>query len=290
MNFFSSIFKSKNKPFFDALFNKKNKEKGGIWLLVPVFIIGSLALTGADVIYSWITGTPDALWNAIVLGIADLILSASMAIADLTSNIFSSIIANVLNQKITTDPIFLDGWASVRDLANMLIVLGFVVVGIAFTLRLEGYGTKKVLLSLILIALLINFSPVICGLIIDGSNILYTSLDSNISGDVGNSITFNIEVAAFGKSIIRPNEPQEEVPGALTKVLRNSNALEYAAKEILFSLLYILVIFTFFYLSFIFVERYIYLSILFVLSPLAFFCLVFPATKKYWTMWWENII
>ena len=65
-----------------------------------------------------------------------------------------------------------NGWRVVRDLTNMFIVLGFVVIGIATILRIREYEARKILIPLIAIALLVNFSRVFCGLIIDGSNII----------------------------------------------------------------------------------------------------------------------
>jgi hypothetical protein len=74
-----------------------------------------------------------------------------MGIILLAESVFgyaSKFLAYVVNPEftgrtITGDPVFIRVWASSRDIANMLIVLAFVAVGIAFTLRIEGYGTKK---------------------------------------------------------------------------------------------------------------------------------------------------
>lgn len=63
------------------------------------------------------------------------------------------------------------GWKACRDFTNMLFILFMVVVAFGTILRTEGYGVKKLLPKIIGAALLINFSLVLCAVIIDFSNI-----------------------------------------------------------------------------------------------------------------------
>lgn len=63
-------------------------------------------------------------------------------------------------------------WKTSRDLANLGIVLGFVLVAIATILKIEKYSWEKMLWRLVLVALLINFSLVLCGMFVDLSNFL----------------------------------------------------------------------------------------------------------------------
>ncbi|GAI30419.1 unnamed protein product, partial [marine sediment metagenome] len=65
---------------------------------------------------------------------------------------------------------------------NMLLVLILVYIAIATILRLAGYETKKLLITFIIVALLVNFSPVICGLIVDASNIVMNFFLSEVTG------------------------------------------------------------------------------------------------------------
>lgn len=70
------------------------------------------------------------------------------------------------------NPIIQYGWTQTRDLANMIVVIGLIIVGIATALRIKDYEAQKILAPLIIAAVLINFSPLLCGLVIDGSNIV----------------------------------------------------------------------------------------------------------------------
>jgi len=161
------------------------------------------------------------------------------------------------------------GWTIVRDLANMMIILGFVVVGIAFALRMESYGSKKVLFNLIIAAILINFSLVICGVFIDGTNILMVFF----FGNTGELSTWIPAIQDFLK---------------LFSGISSDNIMEFAPK--LFALVFFNFIAFFVYLAYAFLilGRVVALWALVILSPLAFVCYVFPATKTVWNMWWSN--
>jgi len=164
------------------------------------------------------------------------------------------------------------GWRVVRDLANMFVVLGFVIVGIATTLRIREYQAHKTLVPLIIAAILINFSPMICGMIIDGSNIL---MDHFLKSG-----------AAMAKSF----------GDSLTKQLGDfKGAWDQGAIAILglaagFSFVNIIMFFILLIFSFLFIIRYVALWSLVILSPLAFVCYVFNFTKKYFNMWWDSFL
>jgi hypothetical protein len=82
------------------------------------------------------------------------------------------------------------GWQTARDLANMLFILFMIIIAFATILRIEGYGIKKLLPKVIIIALLINFSMVFCKIIIDFSNITANFFIQNIKSTLnGKSMT-----------------------------------------------------------------------------------------------------
>jgi len=76
------------------------------------------------------------------------------------------------------------GWKVVRDVANMFFVLFLVIIAFATILRNEQYGAKKLLPKLIIIALLINFSFVLSGAVVDFSNITASLFINNIRGKI----------------------------------------------------------------------------------------------------------
>ncbi len=164
------VSKEKIKNFSADLFDKSNRQRG--FAILPwVVVTAVVALFG--------TG-----YQAISKAGGDFVAGLGMFLISIGSTVFNigiDFLTFVLSPpfsdyNITGDPTFISGWTSVRDIANLFIVLGFVVIGISFALRIGEYGSKKVLFSLIIIALLVNFSGLFCGLIIDASNIIMKDL------------------------------------------------------------------------------------------------------------------
>lgn len=165
------------------------------------------------------------------------------------------------------------GWPIVRNLANMIIVLGFIVIGVATALRIKDYEAKKLLKNLIIVALLINFSLFICGVVIDASNILVNTFVK------GFSLSDLWETSAI-KTFVE-----------LTKTgAGGDNPIGFLAKAfatIFFNIMSMVVFFLYF---FIFLFRFYAIWILVILSPLAFVFSVFPVTRKFYDMWLNNFI
>ena len=212
----------------------------------------------------------------LVSAIADSLDWIFWKAAAIASWLFSEVVSHFLDKPITKNSILFAGWSTVRDFANMLIVLGFVIVGIATTLRIQEYQAKKLLLPLIMIALLINFSNIFCGILIDTSNIAVKSLAGiNPNGSQGMAIVETL-VAADNAAAIEAG--------------KDGDANAYLGSILWFCAFYLATAITFFVLSFIFIERYAILALLFILSPLAFTFWIFPASKKLWTEWWNHFL
>jgi len=96
-----------------------------------------------------------------------------------------------INFSINTDNFRLEsvqtGWTVFRDLANMVFIFVLVYIAIATILQLSNFNTKRVLATLIIVALLLNFSFFLTGIVIDISNIsgkfLYDSMTVTSSGE-----------------------------------------------------------------------------------------------------------
>jgi hypothetical protein len=76
------------------------------------------------------------------------------------------------------------GWKVCRDFTNMLFILFMIVIAFGTILRTERYGVKKLLPKVIGVALLINFSLVLCSVIIDFSNITADFFIKDIKGKI----------------------------------------------------------------------------------------------------------
>lgn len=177
--------------------------------------------------------------------------------------------------KPANNPIIETGLGVTRGFVNMLLVLVLVYIAIATILRLAGYETKKLLVTFIAIALLVNFAPVICGLIVDASNIVMNFFVQDLSAD-----TFG-ELMGRKVSDLSSGFGKESDWDKIWQIVIQLAVMV----PFLFVSTLILLLFTL-----IFILRYIVIWLLVILSPLAFVCYILPVTKKYFEMWWKQFL
>ena len=242
---------------------------------------------------------PDKMIDKIVKIFSLTVLWVSKALAQYAGGLFEYVFGTMVKEdawSITRDCInnsasppvcvptfagaaFLTAWGEVKKWANMLIVLALLGVAIATILRFKEYEAKKLLPGILIAALLINFSVVFVGLIIDGSNIIMKELLGATNGTEGSNLVLNIDTAWNNSVLKMPVETAYQ-------------ALGYAGLNAIFTVMYIIVSIALIWFSFIFMERYVILAILFILSPLAFVFYVFPLpkAKQLFQDWWQHLI
>ena len=178
----------------------------------------------------------------------------------------------------------LEGWRIVRDIVNMLFILVVIAIGLGVALRIREYEIKKTVPRLIAMALLINFTPLICGVIIDASNILMNFfLGAGAGGfdELGRMLESPLKTLAGSlRSVIEGVVHRDWQKMAWGLCFKPIMALAFNA----FATLVILI------LAALFLARYLFLWLLTILSPLAFFCNILPQTQRVWRMWWEQFI
>jgi hypothetical protein len=187
-----------------------------------------------------------------------------------------------ISLKFTQNPFVDIGLSITKNFANMGFIIFLVAIALATALRIEEYKAKKTLVTLILIALLVNFSPVLCGFIIDASNIVMDFFLHHVTGLLGFK---NFVDAAFN---------------SLWNLVFGSG-LDLAATIAAAMQIIIMIVFNFFagfifiLFSALFIMRYIMLWILVILSPIAFVSYILPITRRgqsllSWRKWWEQLI
>ncbi|MFA5169453.1 MAG: hypothetical protein WC386_02585 [Candidatus Paceibacterota bacterium] len=180
----------------------------------------------------------------------------------------------------TDNVIILAGWGVVRNVANAVLVLGLVIIAITIILGLQENKSKKLLITFILIALLINFTPVICEFIITGFNIITYSFLTG-SGVSSDGYAFGISNAfTYLKNL--DNNTNFGIQGASAMIL------------LIFSIFFGIILILY---AILFVARNIILWILIIFSPIAFATKVFPEFKHiknlfpnilHWDDWWAS--
>ncbi|MGB9726542.1 MAG: hypothetical protein ACPLXB_00315 [Minisyncoccia bacterium] len=161
-------------------------------------------------------------------------------------------------------------WKVMRDLANLGIILGFILMAVATILKIEKYSWEKILWRLVIVALLVNFSLVICGMLVDLSNFLTTYFLTGVANQplefktILQYTTTKIVCAPVGEALGGWHELAAAMLGIVVVII--------FIGQILGLILYTII-------------RIITLWLTLGLSPLAFLSLAFPGLEKIADSW-----
>ncbi len=214
----------------------------------------------------------------VVLWIIETLLSKLLYLA---ANLADIILGMTQFTKVSIVTI---GWTITRDLANMFFVLILLVIAIATILRVETYGMKALLPKLIIAALLINFSLVIAGAIIDFTQVL---------------TNFFIESAAGGKNVsviimegLQVHELYEHDDGLALISLKTFLGPSIAQlMESAFAVAILMTaVFAFCAIGFFLIVRIAILWLLLILAPIVWLLMVIPQTESMWKSWWNSFL
>jgi hypothetical protein len=196
----------------------------------------------------------------------------------------SSIFTYIADAKNITNILEADalyaGWGVVRDTLNIAFILVLIFTAFSTIFHIEKYNYKKMLLTLVLMALLVNFSWPIIRFIIDVSNTLMYTIIKALLGDYSN---------AEGLSGIFTNLAKE----SQLKEILAPKAADLENKDISFLIAAIVFVFilaaTLLTFSILLVVRIIALAILIVFSPIAFVGSIFPTSGNPAGKFWDYL-
>lgn len=173
-------------------------------------------------------------------------------------------------------PTVMVGWVMVRDVANMFFVVVLLAIAIGTILGLEQYEWKKTLVKFILSAVFINFSNLICGLIIDVAHVF--------------TITFlNAVVGAAGGNFINMFKLDSVYKMTGTQIGTGEGLKAEVFIGVLSGMIFaVLAAVTIGAYVVVMAARVVVLWVLIILSPLAYILQVIPQTQQYAGMWWDK--
>jgi len=174
-----------------------------------------------------------------------------------------------------------ESWAFFRNMANIaVIILLLVIIFSQITgFGIDNYGIKRMLPKLIVVAIIVNISFIICGILVDISNIvgdnLYRIIEAQAQkipiGDLNISGATNVIMAIV-----------EFLIGAIGVTTAVFGILGQGWAIILPVLLMLLsVIISVVFLVVILGLRQAFIIVMIVISPLAFACMMLPNTEKW---------
>jgi len=175
-------------------------------------------------------------------------------------------------------------WGTIRDIANMGFIFVLLYAAIQTILGI-GSDTKKLIVRIVIVAILINFSLFFTKIIIDISNVLALLFYDAIAPGAA-SAGFSLTQTGLSNAFMQHLTLQSLYQ---TTASLNLGPTEIITIGVMGSIMLLVAAFVFFAAAIMFVIRYVILILVLILSPLAFMGWVLPGLKKYWDQWWNAL-
>ena len=170
------------------------------------------------------------------------------------------------------------GWTMVRDVCNMFFLLILLFIAFCTILQIDKYHAKKTLLTLILMALLINFSRPIAVFVFDGSQLLMNHFLKLLTGGAQKpSVMYTnaIEIA---------NIIYNKIPS-----IWGRNSIDLAVQYIFAILFIFMLMVAYFVIAIFLIIRIIAIMVLIIVAPVAFLATAIPDFKHISSSWWNAL-
>ena len=184
---------------------------------------------------------------------------------------------------IKAEPVIL-GWEIIRDICNLGFVIVLLIIAVASILQIQSYHYRTWLPKLVLMAILINFSKLICGFFIDASQIVTLTFASGIQQiGAGNFLD------ALGiNHLLKMDFVKEMEENRETALLGGVNALGIMGTIFLTLIVALIALVVVFAITLVFIIRIVALWILIILSPFAYLFSASPLGHQYASQWWQK--
>ncbi len=185
-------------------------------------------------------------------------------------------------------------WVLMRDTANVAFIFLLLYAGIKQILYQEA--SKKILSSIVIAAVLVNFSMFITRVMIDASNMVGTAIYNQISGGAdkgdgvdlsgyimtGLRVDFKTVVSEINMKDFsaNPNDPDLSKAPEVSHMLLNT---------ILIIIKCVVILWVFIILSAMLIGRFVMLVLLLATSPIGFVGNALPILKTASTAWWKSL-
>ena len=282
-------------------FLKKNRKYiGSLLIAVVVFNFLFLPLTAlaktapakddsslVDQVIGWVSGKALLFVSSTI----SMLLGAVFGfILYLEAQIIDHIISPA-NFSFTNSPVVTLGWGITRDLANMFFILILLVIAFATVLKIQSYAIKQLWWKVLVAALLINFSLVIAGFVIDFTQILTTFFLKHATGGGSfGTITTRLASSMQILNFYNPAAPKTVwgMDGGIAQF--GASAIAGFLGIILTLVGLVITVFVFGAAMIFLIVRILYIWFLLIVAPLVWMLWILPATSEYFKQWWDNFI
>ncbi|RLC37740.1 hypothetical protein DRH27_03640 [Candidatus Falkowbacteria bacterium] len=267
-NKFLKILKSKKVAIFIIFF-----------CIIFIFLAGNSYAQATDflgnpIINSFDKTTSESSTVKAIIGLLGWIVYFFAYVIGLILTFVIDVLVKVASfNNITNVPAVTIGWGLVRDLCNMFFILILLVIAFATILKLENYSIKRLLPKLLIMAVLINFSRTICGIIIDFGQVIMITFVNGFGQYGANNLVNTFQIKQF--LAFTDKSAEADVIGAW----ETAGAIMAGFFAMLITFIVVLVMLA------VLVMRVVMLWVYVILSPIAFLVEAFPAAKKFFSFW-----
>jgi hypothetical protein len=234
--------------------------------------------------------------NAAIVAIGNVVIflvSQALVVANEIFNFVITLSIRDFSQYVSDNPGVTTAWQAARDIINISFI--FILLYIAIGTMFELFNAKKLLVNVIIIALLINFSALLPKVIIDASNLLalefYNRIGDGETFSGAPDVTKTI-VASLGLTLNNGEKLYDRYSKNETPQLPHPNLSSLALLAGIFGkIIFLLVTAVILAVgAWMFLLRTIVLIFLIVLSPLAVAAYMLPQTQKYFSQWFQKLL
>lgn len=175
-----------------------------------------------------------------------------------------------------------NAWRVIRDVANMAFIFVLLYAAIQTILGI-GKDTQRLIVRIVAVAILINFSLFFTKFVIDVSNVLaMTFYDAIAPGSLSVNAT-----TGLADSLMAPLNLQSIWNTAAADGHLGDKLLTIGVMGTIFTLISAFVLFA---VAIMFIIRFVVLMLVLVLSPIAFIAFILPQAEKYRSQWVDALI
>ncbi len=277
-------------------FLRKNKKYIGLVLIAAiVFNFAFLSLTAkaaekaADV--SWVGQVIGWISGGSLLFISSSISMVLGAVFGVVLWLEAQIIDYIIspaNFSFTNSPIVTLGWGIARDLANMFFILILLIIAFATVLKIQSYAIKQLWWKVLVAAILINFSLVIAGFVIDFTQVLTAFFLKQITGDGSlGTITTRLASSMQILNFYNPAKPESIGQGVAQF---GASGIAAVVGIILTLIGLVITVFVFGAAAMFLIVRILHIWFLLIFAPFVWMLWILPSTSKYFSQWWDDFI
>ena len=252
------------------------------WILLVLVLVVSALFGPITHATTPLEALGNTVGNAIFLILSNVVLIMIRLFASLTGVLTSLLVIVARYNTFLNAPIVQQGWPIVRDLMNMVFIIGLLMISAGTVLRLQNYQYNRLLGKLIIMAFLVNFSKFIAVFLLQFAQVVMLTF-VNAFRD-----------AAFGKfshmfgldAVLNfANQKFFSIAGATSAPTGSASVLITLIAGLVMMLVAFVVMLAITVVLFV---RIVALWLLIILSPLAYALKVIPQTEHYAGEWWKE--